>query len=208
MSTNQINFNQFNHCPFLVFCKDQELNYTYYNNAFKALKDSNLGNSDDQLPWDAIAKAYQHSDKLTLENGFYQGIEPLLIDGEIKTAIVQKSVLRDDNNQITGLMGFVHLIDSSPLSSYSSDAPEIPLAAKTAKHWFNGISMREFDVMYYLVRGHSAIDIAERLDLSKRTVDYYINSAKARFRARSKAELIHGLIQKGFAFFVPQSLMN
>lgn len=204
MSAIQITLNQFNHCPFLVLSKTHELNYTYYNDAFKLLKNDYIGEDDTQMPWSAVAEIYQSNDKFAMENGFYQGIEPMPIGNEIKVCVVQKSVIRNQHNEVTGIIGFAHLATNT-LSSYITERPKFPLAAKLAKQWFNGISMREFETLYYLVRGHTATEIAEHLDLSKRTVESYLKSARKRFGATNKTELINHLIQKGFASFIPQS---
>lgn len=57
-------------------------------------------------------------------------------------------------------------------------------------------SKRERDVIKLLLRGNSAKEIAEKLQLSRRTVEYYIENIKNKMNVSKKSELIEKLFEK------------
>lgn len=63
------------------------------------------------------------------------------------------------------------------------------------------LSTREADCLYYLTRGMTAREISAELQLSRRTVESYIDNLKAKLNCRKKSELVRMAIQSGLEWF-------
>jgi len=57
---------------------------------------------------------------------------------------------------------------------------------------------REAQVAFYFIRGKSTIQTAKLLNLSRRTVEFYINNMKVKLNCRFKSDLISLIIQSDF----------
>ena len=70
-----------------------------------------------------------------------------------------------------------------------------PLCGKLeGKHF----SRQEARCMMHLLRGSSIKRIAQRLELSPRTVEFYLNNMKKKLDCRTKFELIDAVLEAGF----------
>jgi DNA-binding CsgD family transcriptional regulator len=64
-------------------------------------------------------------------------------------------------------------------------------------------SKREKECIFYLLRGKTTKQTSEILNLSKRTVDYYIENIKNKTGCRSKSELLVTAIKSGYMDIIP-----
>lgn len=80
---------------------------------------------------------------------------------------------------------------------------EIPINAKQARVLFDGITERESQLLYYLVRGFSLTEISAELSLTRNTIVTYFKNLKNRYRVHSKTELVQRAIDNGFVHFKP-----
>lgn len=69
-----------------------------------------------------------------------------------------------------------------------------------------GLSEREFECLFYLLRGRTFKEIADTLSLSSRTVESYINSIKMKWQCDSKGQVIDYAINHGLLSCLPRSL--
>lgn len=69
-----------------------------------------------------------------------------------------------------------------------------------------GISKRESECLFYLLRGKSIPEIANILHLSKRTVESYMEHIKIKMNCYSQAELCEKSVALGFVDVIPCSL--
>lgn len=60
------------------------------------------------------------------------------------------------------------------------------------------LTARESHCSLLLLRGYTGRAIADRLGLSSRTVEYYIDNVKTKFRVRKRAEVIGCLLASDF----------
>ena len=60
------------------------------------------------------------------------------------------------------------------------------------------LSARELEVLFYLVRGKVVSDISSILQISKRTIESYIENIKAKLACNNKAELIEKALENNF----------
>lgn len=65
------------------------------------------------------------------------------------------------------------------------------------------ITRREFNCLFYLMRGKTAKEIALLLHISKRTVEAHINNIKLKMTCRTKSELISKAFDEGFLQIIP-----
>jgi len=70
------------------------------------------------------------------------------------------------------------------------------------------LTSREFECLFFLLRGKAAREIAKLLGISIRTVEYYIIRIKEKFQCETRSQLIEYAIAKGYINIIPKSLMQ
>lgn len=113
----------------------------------------------------------------------------------------------------TELTGEQHKIVSDRLDQYILQfykilfryvSPDI----NTKTNFYKKISMlgkREKEVLERLLYGYTAVQIARKFQISKRTVEAHFNSLKIKLDCRNKSEIISKAIETGLIFvFLPQ----
>lgn len=75
---------------------------------------------------------------------------------------------------------------------------------------FNNIKLteRQSEVLFYILRGKTAKQIARYLNLSSRTVEEYLSQLKYKFNAGNKHDLIDKAIAEGFLNTIPESIFK
>ena len=58
------------------------------------------------------------------------------------------------------------------------------------------LTNRELQMVYFLHQAMTATEIAEQIDLSPRTVEYYTDNLKMKFQVTSKKALVQRLVQE------------
>lgn len=71
-----------------------------------------------------------------------------------------------------------------------------------------GMTPKEKEILFYLIRGKTVIDIANLLSRSKRTIDMHVESLKQKFLVDSKAHLIEKAISYGYMNFIPKTFFR
>ncbi len=70
------------------------------------------------------------------------------------------------------------------------------------------LSHRELECLFFTLRSMTAKQIAEQLDLSKRTVEFYLENIKNKMGCTSKAELICLAINRGYLRYIPSHFLS
>ena len=124
--------------------------------------------------------------------------------------------------KICGVSVYAFILDDSffkTLSRLTEDADNPFYANLSAKELSRGsyelptnygnikLSKRQSECMFYLIRGNLAKQIANKLGLSPRTIEYYIELIKAKYKCYSKNELIELAISHDFLKVIPESLL-
>lgn len=52
------------------------------------------------------------------------------------------------------------------------------------------LTQREFETLYFLERGHTIVDTGRCLNLSARTIEFYVKNMKLKVGAKTKADLL------------------
>ena len=62
----------------------------------------------------------------------------------------------------------------------------------------NVLPRREYECAHYLLDGYTSKEIAEKLNISSRTVEVYFERLKTRFNSRNKLQLVRHLMENVF----------
>lgn len=172
-----------------VFWKDKKSNFLGCNKKF--LASTGCGSSQDfiktndyDMPWaNAFADIYVEDDRNIIDTGIpkinYKQLQQQL-DGTTKTILVSKIPLYGSKGEINGLLGFY--------TDISSEEVIVNI----------GLTKRQSQCLYHLVRGKTAKQIAKALNLSNRTVEFYLENIKDKFKCESRSDLIAKAIEMGF----------
>lgn len=71
-----------------------------------------------------------------------------------------------------------------------------------------GITDRQLECLFYLLRGKSAVDIAALLDLSNRTVETHIENLRQKLNCSKKSELIEKALNTGLSNYIPSKFLT
>ncbi len=125
-----------------------------------------------------------------------------------------KSPLRDENGEICGIMNQAQELTLDGMSrillrmndSLLNGRP-VTFEIRENYHGIN-LSRRECECLFYLLRGFSATDISNTLNLSKRTIESYIENIKSKLKCDSKKQIFEKAHQLGFIHTLPISILQ
>lgn len=202
--------------PFGCFSKDLNSHYSYINQTtiksflFKD-KDEVIGKSDFDMPWKEDAELFQEKDKLTLVHGKPQSNLEVLPkrDGTKCLHLDHKIPMFSKTGEIEGLAGvglilnpenFKHLIPFLAFSGINISDYMYSLNGKKIDIGYGDIdfSKRQAQIISCLLRGHSAESTAKELNLSKRTIEFYLVKIKEKLNCKNKSEIISKSFELGF----------
>lgn len=122
---------------------------------------------------------------------------------------ITKKPLHDNNKDIIGVIYHCHKLQNSAfyLQLKQSDEKYFPgnhshYKTRTTHNPFH-LSQRENECMFHLLRGKTSKQIADILNLSKRTIDFYIENIKNKAGCRTKSELLITAIESGYTNIIP-----
>lgn len=201
-----INFDKY---PAQVYFKDLSGEYVYINMAiekdYQSSAEQFLGLTIEDTPFQLFMSAYSYSDQCASKSGFFECIEPMLIKGNIVPAQSKKILLQDNEKKPLGVLAFLEELHGCTWPTINQGrAIEISINEFVSHTYFHGMSLRETEVLYLMLRGLSGSKIASELGLSTRTVETYIENMKNKLSIDSKAELIQKAFDMGFVFFTPE----
>jgi DNA-binding CsgD family transcriptional regulator len=111
-----------------------------------------------------------------------------LVEGNTVTGILGISILLEQSLQMADVLNF--LIQNDLLTS---DQPATFPYLKIDCAYF---SHRDRDIMYFLVRGKTAKQIARLLGLSYRTIEHRLDSIKQKLNVTTKSDLIERIVDE------------
>ena len=189
--------------PGYVFWKDLDSNYIGANDAFTQLAElknrSIDGLNDFELPWAELANEYRADDQTAIQSGPLVTLESVSTANGNVIGVVEKCPIQQ-NGKVIGVA-----CQLTPKGT-NQNKLSIPVCKKAIKHAFEGITLREAQVLYYIIRGSSMRMVAAQLSISAKTVESHIENAKQKFQVRSKPELVNQLINSGFLNCIPEGL--
>ncbi len=217
---NQLIFDQIPGC---VAWKDINLKYKAANTDL--LLQMNLTHQQDLIGRDDIelalhspemVKVFHEHDMLALKGQSVELIHHLDNLKDQKTYFLKKAPLRDEQSHIVGV-----IFHCMPYLQ-----ADLVNALKTIDHQFNesvnipdcymfdthhnpvNLSVRELECLFLQLRGNTAKRIAEKLGLSKRTIESYFDTIKMKLGCQNKSELLITAMRGGYHRHIPKSLLK
>lgn len=157
---------------------------------------------------DNVAEDFISEDELALKSGGILIFDVNIIHDEMVCMLVNKTPYRE-NGVTKGIYYNVMLLpnnDRRCINSFVSN-PDILISKHTEKnlsiceiapHRAYKLTKRELECIRFLIDGFSAKLIATRLGLSKRTVESYIDSIKAKLSVKKTTEIVSVALLEDF----------
>jgi DNA-binding CsgD family transcriptional regulator len=202
--------------PGLCFWKNRDFQYLganqeALNSMGFACVENILGKRDDEMPWFKDAALYQAQDKLALKGHYQFNVNTLLRnDGTRSVHFIKKGPLRSSGGEILGIivMGF-RLTQRNYANIFSLLAPIgfhwvdfTTIIAKKIDLRFSYenivFSRREAQIISGLLNGNTAIVTANKLYLSKKTVESHLEKIRNKLECKSKLEIVSKAFEFGF----------
>lgn len=206
-------YNILNQLPGFIAWKDNQLRYLGCNqNLARALGLKNpasiIGLSDAELGnhTEATLNFYQDTDKLALSGQVVKIIHSIGAHDPRKIYLLEKKPLTHADGQIVGtLFHCVEFVNPTLQRMQERDQKyrSLPYYHVGITHNPYQLSTRELECLFCVLRGMSAKKIAERLQLSKRTVESYLENLKNKLGCETKAELLAFAMQQGYFNMIP-----
>lgn len=183
---------------------------------------SNIEKNDYDIPCKAseFAEGFRALDALVLRTG------KKLLTLEIQNyasghglILAEKNPIRDNNGNI---IGFYHpLVDVTNVSLFKSyvwlhhfDSRCLGEQFKPASYLLSeeygplNLTKKQESVLFFLIRGKSAKEIAKILSISPRTVECYLDAIKDKMNCHYKSEVIEKALAENFLYYIPRDLQK
>lgn len=172
------------------------------------MKDEDLGETTEE------ALAFYHDcDKLALNGKTVKMIHNIGSHDSTKSFLLEKKPLFNSEKNIIGTI--FHCLELKENIIFNlkkhDEKHQIPHSKSYKIGAFENpydLSARELECLFCVLRGMTAKRISEVLQLSKRTVEFYISNIKNKFGSLTKSELMVSSIQYGYMDVIPPRFMN
>jgi len=180
-----------------------------------------IGKGDIDMPWgkNGYADVFRQEDLEVINEGtisFTLG-KYFYFDKE-RVTLTKKIPLCNKENHTIGVINFIHELQPNltsilqELKKLDIDTnPDLLLYIKNnllKKDEHFNFSLREEECLYYLLRGLSTKEIGRRINLSYRTVEFYIEGIKNKLNCRKISQLIVKVLEIGYFDNVPLSILT
>lgn len=100
-----------------------------------------------------------------------------------------------------GHKGVLAVIKDAPVNSRLGIDREIPVLSTPNLAQLNALTSRELEVLHYVARSLSTMQIADHLTRSPKTIDNHINSIHAKLNTHSRSQLVRYACERGLQSF-------
>lgn len=188
--------------------------------AFKVRKINLIGRSDYDMSWETFADLFRQRDKEAITINQLSSFDPVPISKSIILTVQSiKSPIQDKKGETIGIFGQVNLLTMN--NSLEKVLAAIRVLDQKNNTLFHGnniqhsykishypaslkLTSRETECLFLLVSGKSAKEMAKFLEISPRTVEYYIENIKSKLCVSSRSEIIEKAVEKGLLDIIPQ----
>jgi DNA-binding CsgD family transcriptional regulator len=169
-----------------------------------------LGSTDEQ------SRFHRENDQLALTGKTVRCIHKssLPYDGTFFYFI--KKPIIDDKNYIKGIIyhcnefinsDFIAQLYQQDIAFFSRDSTLCHYKIGCENNIFS-LSDREIECLFFTLRGMTAKQIGEKICLSKRTIEAYIENIKNKFGCHSKSELLIRAVKMGYMDIIPPRFLH
>lgn len=188
---------------------------------FKSEEDA-IGRVDADLHCEAAdyAETFIRQDKLVIQT---DQVSTLLdfhyyADDNLHAFVGQKIPYYDENDNVTGVLCVTKELTSQYFKRICHQLKRIDKRfqgeIQHGSYYLNSpcaeanISNKEFECLFYLVRGKTAKGISEMMHLSRRTVEYHIVRLKEKLNCTTRSDLVEKAIDNGYVHIFPGRLIS
>ncbi len=203
--------------PGIAYYKNTELEYMGGSHSLVRVSGLGVpknitGRNDYDFCWDMYADEYRKNDSMVLSGERLNTLQLLRIaDGNDVAIVSQKAPIYDAENNIVGVLGHAVVVTNDSILSKSRLIKATDLALfgqrNSCSHYLvkkiDGLTKRQSQCLFYLLRGKSARKIAEILHISPRTVEYHIGKIKEYYNVSTHSDIIDIAFKKGLIRFMP-----
>ncbi len=143
----------------------------------------------------------------------------LYSDDTKRTLLTQKSPLKGKEDNIVGIIFNCTIITDDFLVELGrqllkTDSKYLGILARKQNSYVleskydKKLTERESVCLFYLIRGKSASEIGQMLNISKRTVESHIENIKIKMNCEKKSSLIEKSLWLGYLNILPKALIN
>lgn len=191
---------------FSLYWKDKAGKYISANKYFLELNEMKkpedlVGKNDFDLGWPCQAPILHINDQQVVHTEMTRTyIEPVQVGLDVCWFLSHKQPLYSKTGKITGVFGQSILIkdnqfENDSLNDNPINKPKCDLGQKVLNL---ELTQRQSQCLYYLILGMTAKQIGKIINLSPRTVEFYINQLKEKFSCRNRSELIRKAVEMDF----------
>lgn len=208
----------FNEMSGFHFFKNPDFSYRLANKAIfrvAGLQNNTTleGMRDDEMPWAIYAEHIRKMDELVLlRHEFLVYIEPVkLIDGNDYILLTRKKPLVDEEGKCLGIIGHASIL-ANPLIIKKTTLlrrEDIEQFGIYPSHYdikkaFYPLTSAESICLFYYIRGKTSKEIAQRLDLSKRTIEKHLENIKVKLNCKNRSNLIEYAFLHNYFHIIPE----
>lgn len=201
--------------PYICFKRDPDSRFSYVSKPilnwglFNSL-DEIIGKSDFDMPWHTKADQYIEEDQLALKGKSQFLLHSLpRLDGSALLHFCHKTPLYNDKRKVIGVGGVGFELT---FENYKNIYSTLGLAglhfsnfmtqdqSKQTEYIYKNISFtkRQAQIISFWLQGYSAKVTANKLNLTKRTIEFYLTRIKEKLECKNKQELIKKSFELGF----------
>lgn len=172
-----------------------------------------MGDVDFSKASDEALTFYRECDELALSGKAVKLIHNVGAPSADKSFLLEKKPLFNAENYIVGTIFQCHELKENIIYHLrkQDDKYQKPVFKTYKIGAFENpfdLSARELECLFCILRGMTAKRIADVLQLSKRTIEFYISNIKNKFGSLTKSELMVSSIQQGYMEMIPPRFIN
>lgn len=216
-------FDLINQLPGITYFKDTQGRYLSASESLVKIAGMKqhqqfCGLTDPELPWIEFADYFQQIDRhvLKTKQQDFRIHKAPIVGGDIVTVITHKKPYITPEGT-TGLLGSSSFLENPDRLArieqrFKSDLsidPELSITQDYVlidKYENLNLSKRESECVYYYIRGYTAKQIAQRLTLSYRSIESYLDNVRNKLGTNNKIDMMLRVIETGCFNKVPMSL--
>lgn len=214
--------------PGYVCIKNQSSRLVYLNQDFSKLAGFNcpedflsIGGLDEQMQCPAAnyANTFRKEDRCIIKQG--KTLKILGFYGysgdDWRIMYTVKKPFYDAATSTTGVLCHAYDMTHSEIINLSPLIKELEshkLSKKNYSYYIgeglknHSLSDKQQLCLFYYIRGYTAKSVGEKIGLSKRTIESYLDTIKYKLQVNSKNELIEKAINNGFLSILPSSILH
>lgn len=200
-----------------IWIKDENLNFIYVNQkfaetvGFQSAKAA-LGKNDYDLSssFSEFAEVFRANDYMVIDTQKtydFLEVQKSAKSKELMVFYVTKSPYRYKNGKC-GVIGYAK--DVSKIFTILNDFFITKKTIDRDKKYINKIKLtkREAECLSLILRGKTAKEIGNLLNISGRTIEHYFSSLKEKFNCSTKSMLIETALTYGYFSLIPMSILK